>query len=122
MTPATRAEICAVAVAELFRGDGEVLASCFGSVPAVGARLAALSFEPDLMLTDGIAFLRGDVPPVSGEPSGEPVVEGHMPFRSIFDLLWSGRRHVVMMATQIDRYGNQNFCCIGFNHLWFNHA
>ena len=36
-----------------------------------------------------------------------------MPFRSVFDLLWNGRRHVVMMASQIDRFGNQNFACIG---------
>ena len=36
-----------------------------------------------------------------------------MPFRTVFDLLWSGRRHVVMIASQIDRYGNQNFACIG---------
>ena len=36
-----------------------------------------------------------------------------MPFRSVFDLLWSGRRHVIMTASQIDRYGNHNFACIG---------
>ncbi len=112
MSGPTRAEICAVAVAEAFRGDGEVLASSFGTVPAVGARLAKLTFEPDLMLTDGIAFLRDDVPPVSGE-AGEAIVEGWLPFRSVFDLLWSGRRHVVMIASQIDRHGNHNFACIG---------
>ncbi len=112
MSGPTRAEVCAVAVAEAFRGDGEVLASSFGTVPAVGARLAKLTFEPDLMLTDGIAFLRDDVPPVSGE-AGEAIVEGWLPFRSVFDLLWSGRRHVVMIASQIDRHGNHNFACIG---------
>ena len=110
---ASRAEVCAVALAEVFRGDGEVLASCFGSVPTLGARLARLTFEPDLMLTDGVAFLRADTPPVSGEPREEPVVEGWLPFRSVFDLLWSGRRHVVMVASQIDRHGNHNFACIG---------
>ena len=31
-----------------------------------------------------------------------------MPYRRVFDVLWSGRRHVMMMATQMDRYGNQN--------------
>ena len=40
MSDATRAEICSVAVAVAFRGDGEILVSCFGSVPAVGARVA----------------------------------------------------------------------------------
>jgi acyl CoA:acetate/3-ketoacid CoA transferase beta subunit len=113
VTPATRAEVCVVAVAEAFRGDGEVLASSFGTIPAIGARLARMTFEPDLMMTDGIASLVADVPPVSGPPNGEPVVEGWLPFRRVFDLLWSGRRHVVMVASQIDRYGNHNFACIG---------
>lgn len=111
---ASRAEVCAVAVAECFRGDGEVLASCFGTVPAIGARLARLTFEPDLMMTDGVASLVADVLPVSGPGArAEPVVEGWLPFRAVFDLLWSGRRHVVMIASQIDRFGNHNFACIG---------
>jgi hypothetical protein len=63
---ATRAEICAVATAECFRGDGEILASCIGTVPAIGARLARLTFAPDLMMTDGIASLVADVMPVIG--------------------------------------------------------
>ena len=112
MSDATRAEVCAVAVADNFRGDGEILASSFGTVPAIGARLAKLSFEPDLMITDGIASIADNVLPVSG-PAVDTVVEGWMPFRTVFDLLWSGRRHVVMIASQIDRYGNQNFACIG---------
>jgi acyl CoA:acetate/3-ketoacid CoA transferase beta subunit len=111
--PATRAEVCAVAVAEAFRGDGEILASCFGSVPALGARLARSSFAPDLLMTDGIAHLVADVLPLSGKAPAEPVIEGWLPFRAVFDLLWSGRRHVVMVASQIDRFGNHNFACIG---------
>ncbi|MCL4685200.1 CoA-transferase [Myxococcota bacterium] len=111
---ATRAEVCAVALAECFRGDGEILASCFGTVPAIGARLARLSFAPDLLMTDGIASLVADVLPVSGEHAAdEPIVEGWLPFRGVFDLLWSGRRHVIMIASQIDRFGNHNFACIG---------
>lgn len=113
MSDATRAEVCAVAVAEAFRGDGERLASAFGAVPAIGVRLAKLTFEPDLLMTDGVAYLRADVPPVTGEATGEPIVEGWLPFRRVFDLLWNGRRHVIMTATQIDRYGNHNFACIG---------
>jgi acyl CoA:acetate/3-ketoacid CoA transferase beta subunit len=31
----------------------------------------------------------------------------------MFDVVWSGRRHVMMGASQMDRYGNQNFACIG---------
>jgi acyl CoA:acetate/3-ketoacid CoA transferase beta subunit len=113
VSAATRAEVCAVAVAELFRGDGEILASSFGTVPAIGARLAKRTFAPDLLMTDGIAFAVETPPPVSGGAAEEPVVEGWLPFRSVFDLLWSGRRHVVMIASQIDRFGNHNFACIG---------
>ncbi len=113
MNDFTAAEACAVAVAEVFRGDGEILVSSFGTVPAIGARLARLTFEPDLMMTDGIAHLLAEVQPVSGDVDPDPAIEGWMPFRRVFDTLWSGRRHVVMMASQIDRYGNQNFACIG---------
>jgi acyl CoA:acetate/3-ketoacid CoA transferase beta subunit len=119
MNGTTRAEVCAVAMADAFRGDGEILVSCFGTIPAIGARLARLTFAPDLLLTDGIAHLLENVQPVSAKPSGssgsngDAIVEGWLPFRSVFDLLWSGRRHVVMMASQIDRFGNHNFACIG---------
>ena len=109
---ATRAEICATAVADGFRGDGEILVSCFGTMPSMGARLAKLTFEPELLLTDGIASLVENVLPVSGKAPAA-VIESWVPFRSIFDLLWGGRRHVMMMASQIDRFGNQNFACIG---------
>ena len=56
-TGVTRAEYCAIACAEVFRGDGEVMASAFGTAPALGARLARLTFAPDLVLTDGDAAL-----------------------------------------------------------------
>ena len=36
-----------------------------------------------------------------------------MPYRSVFDVVWSGRRHIMMMASQIDRTGNQNISAIG---------
>ena len=36
-----------------------------------------------------------------------------MNYRRVFDTLWSGRRHVMMGATQVDRYGNQNIAAIG---------
>lgn len=121
MTPeATRAEVCAVACAEVWRGDGEVLASAFGTAPAIGARLARATFEPDLVLSDGEAYLLAGVPAVgvTYEPGGalSPTgagVEGWLPFRRVFDLLWSGRRHVMMAPTQVDRFGNQNISCIG---------
>lgn len=108
----TRAEICAVACAEVWRGDGEIIASPFGTIPSIGARLARLTFEPDLVLTDGEAALMVNTPAVSAGRD-EMVLEAPMPYRRIFDVVWSGRRHVMMMATQVDRDGNQNISCIG---------
>jgi acyl CoA:acetate/3-ketoacid CoA transferase beta subunit len=100
---AARHEICAVALADAFRGDGEILASGIGVLPSIAARLARATFAPDLMLTDGVATLV--------EADGTP--SGWMPYRAIFDLVWSGRRHVIMGASQIDRFGNQNIAAIG---------
>jgi acyl CoA:acetate/3-ketoacid CoA transferase beta subunit len=110
--PASVAEICVVACAEAWRGDGEVMASPFGTIPALGARLARLTFSPDLVLTDGEAALMANTPAVSGERE-QPVAEAWMPFRRVFDTLWGGRRHIMMMASQVDRYGNQNLSAIG---------
>jgi acyl CoA:acetate/3-ketoacid CoA transferase beta subunit len=31
----------------------------------------------------------------------------------MFDVVWGGRRHVMMGATQVDRYGNQNIGALG---------
>ena len=108
----TRAEICAVACAEVFRGNGELLASPFGMIPSLGARLARRTFEPDLVLTDGEAALMVNTPSLSAVRD-ELVAEAWMPYRRVFDLLWSGRRHIMMMASQVDRYGNQNLSAIG---------
>jgi acyl CoA:acetate/3-ketoacid CoA transferase beta subunit len=106
----TRAEVAAVACAELFRGDGEIVVSPMGFLPALGARLARLTFEPDLLMSDGEAFLLANA---SGE---QPVVEGWQPFRKMLDtVVPRGKRHVVMGANQIDRHGNQNISAIG-NH------
>jgi acyl CoA:acetate/3-ketoacid CoA transferase beta subunit len=91
------------ACADLFAEDGEVLASPMGLIPSLGARLARLTSAPELLLSDGEATLLG--------PDGEP--EGWLPFRQVFDVVAHGRRHVVMGANQVDRYGNQNISCIG---------
>ena len=105
-------ELCVVACAEAWRGDGEILASPIGTLPAVAARLAKATFAPDLLLTDGeAALVKGPLTLQTTE--SERIVEGWMPYRGIFDLVWSGRRHVMMGASQIDRFGNQNISCIG---------
>ena len=109
----TRAEICVIACAEAFRGDGEVFASPIGTIPTIGIRLAASTFEPDLVITDGDALAVAEPIPVGATADHPKVVESWMPFGHFFPVVWSGRRHVMMGATQIDRYGNQNIACIG---------
>ncbi|NUR92407.1 MAG: CoA-transferase [Nonomuraea sp.] len=108
---AGRADVCAVACAEAFRGDGEVLAAGIGgAITVLGARLARLTFEPELLTHDGVCLLTGDVPPLGGTPE---VVEGWLPFRDHLWLVLHGRRHVMLGASQIDRYGNTNISAIG---------
>lgn len=109
-TTASRAEYCVVACAEAWRDAGEVLASPMGTIPMIGARLAKLTCSPDLLLTDGEALLIGDVPAVGAKAE---VVEGWLPYRQHLALVATGRRHVMMGASQLDRYGNQNISCIG---------
>ena len=103
MTGATRAEVCVVACAEAWRGDGAILASPMGRIPSLGARLARLTFAPDLLVSDGEAYLLGP----------DETVEGWLPYRAVFTMAAAGRRHVMMGASQIDRFGNQNISCIG---------
>jgi acyl CoA:acetate/3-ketoacid CoA transferase beta subunit len=110
MPDATRADVCVVALAETFRGDGEIFASGMGTVPMLGARLARASFEPDLLVSDGEAFFVANDLAIGGT---DKLVEGWIPFRSVFDTLWAGRRHVIMGASQVDRHGNQNIANIG---------
>lgn len=109
MSDATRAEVCAVACAELFRDAGEIMASPMTTVVQIGARLARLTFSPDIVITDGEARMLADTPAI-GAPFA---VEGWMPFNRVFETLAWGRRHVVMGANQIDRYGNQNLSAFG---------
>jgi acyl CoA:acetate/3-ketoacid CoA transferase beta subunit len=106
----TRADICVLACAEAWRGDGEIFASGMGTIPMLAARLARASFEPDLLVSDGEAFFVSEDLPLGGAAE---VIEGWIPFRSVFDTLWAGRRHVMMGASQVDRSGNQNIACIG---------
>ncbi|HYB37725.1 MAG TPA: CoA-transferase [Mycobacterium sp.] len=105
----TRAEVCVVACAELFRDAGEILISPMTTVASIGARLARLTFSPEILLTDGEAQLLADTPALG--TSG--AVEGWMPFGRVFETLAWGCRHVVMGANQVDRYGNQNISAFG---------
>lgn len=99
------------AVAECFRGDGEILANPIGTIPMVGGRLARATFEPELLMTDGEASLVTN--DAAFDFSGGKVVEAYNPYRAMFDMVWSGRRHVIMSGSQLDPYGNHNFAAIG---------
>ncbi|HEX5287534.1 MAG TPA: CoA-transferase, partial [Streptosporangiaceae bacterium] len=100
---ASLAEICVAACAEAWRGDGAILASPMGLIPSLGAWLARLTFAPELLVTDGEAMLL----------TADDAVEGWLPYRDVLRLVATGRRHMMMGAAQLDRYGNQNISCIG---------
>ena len=73
-----------VACAEAWRGDGAILASPMGLIPTLGARLAQLTFAPDLLLTDGEAAAG-----TGGAGGTGRVIEGWLPYRAVFT--WSPR-------------------------------
>jgi acyl CoA:acetate/3-ketoacid CoA transferase beta subunit len=110
---ADRAEACVIACAEAFRGDGEILAAPIGLVPTIAVRLARHTFEPLLLVTDGEAHIVEGTWPV-GTPAPGPV-ESWLPYRTVFDVVWRGDRHVMMTPSQIDAHGNANISAIG-NH------
>ena len=117
----TRAEVCVVAMAECFRGDGEMLCNPIGTISMIGGRLARETFEPHLVMTDGFATFTSSVLAPGTNPYSfddgriqlNEVVEAWNPYSQMFTTLWNGKRHVVMGGSQIDQYGNQNFACIG---------
>ena len=86
--PPTRAEVCAVALAECFRGNGEILANPIGTLPTIGGRLAKATFEPALVVTDGEALLVENILPV-GVDAPDKVVAGWNPYRTMFDVVLS---------------------------------
>ena len=50
-------------------------------IPSLGARLARLTFAPDLLLTDGEAYLVDE----------DGQVEGWLPYARVFTMLAAGR-------------------------------
>jgi acyl CoA:acetate/3-ketoacid CoA transferase beta subunit len=110
MSAPTRADVCAAAIADAFAEDGELFASPMGMLPMLGVRLAKLTSNPDLVISDGESLFLAGVPPLFAKGD---VVEGWIPFRKVFDVVAHGKRHVMMGATQVDREGNQNISAIG---------
>jgi acyl CoA:acetate/3-ketoacid CoA transferase beta subunit len=107
---ATRADVCAAAIADAFADDGEIFASPMGLLPMLGVRLCRLTQNPDLVISDGESLFLASPPPLFARGD---VVEGWIPFRRVFDVVAHGKRHVMMGATQVDRHGNQNISAIG---------
>lgn len=109
----TLAELLICACADVWRDEGEVLATGIGIIPRLAQGLAKLTHTPELMITDGEAYLTEE-PVVIGAKSHEGrSYEGYMPYARVFDLLWHGRRHALVGPVQIDRWGQANISCIG---------
>ena len=61
-TAVSRAEVCAAAIADAFKDDGEIFASPMGLLPMLGVRLAKLTSNPDLVISDGESLFLGGAP------------------------------------------------------------
>ena len=107
------AELCISAAAEAFRGDGERLITSIGLVPRLAASLAKSTFEPDLMMTEGEAFLVSEPVPVGPRGDYRPKIEGKMNYERVFDIIQKGLRHAMVTPVQVDRFGQMNISVIG---------
>jgi glutaconate CoA-transferase, subunit B len=113
----TLAELCIVACSEAFRGNGEVVATGVGPVPRLAAGLAKLTHTPELMMTDGEAYLVEDPVPLGPRNYDNRKAAGYLPFSRFFDAaVWTGRRHAMVTPTQIDRFGQINLSQLGGTH------
>lgn len=108
MTP-TLGDICAVACAEQFRGDGEIVASGFSAMAAIAIRFARATFSPALLVARDSYFDGEDGPGEGPVRDAESVCT----FADMLTIAFSGRRHVLMGANQLDRFGNQNISNLG---------
>ncbi len=109
----TLAELLICACADVWKDEGEVLATGIGIIPRIAQGLAKLTNSPGLMITDGEAYLTEE-PVVIGAKNHEGrAYGGYMPYSRVFDLLWHGRRHALVGPVQVDRWGQANIACIG---------
>jgi len=117
MSDPTLAELCIVACSEAFRGNGEIVATGVGPVPRLAASLAKLTHSPELMMTDGEAYLVEQPVPIGPRGYEDRAKAGWLPFSRFFDsAVWTGRRHAMVTPTQIDRYGQINLSQLGGTH------
>lgn len=107
------AELVICAAAEAWRGEGEVLATGIGPLPRIAAGLAKLTFAPQIMMTDGEAYLVEEPVPLGPRGDYKPKFSGWMPYGRVFDNVWSGRRHAMVTPVQVDRWGQGNIAALG---------
>jgi glutaconate CoA-transferase subunit B len=108
------AELLIVACSEVFRGNGEIVATGIGPLPRLGASLAKTTHTPELMMTDGEAYLVEDPVPIGPRDYDARKPAGYLPFSRFFDsAVWTGRRHALVSPIQIDRFGQMNLSYIG---------
>jgi glutaconate CoA-transferase subunit B len=117
MTDVTLAELCIVACSEAFRNNGEIVATGVGPVPRLAAGLAKLTHSPELMMTDGEAYLVEQPVPLGPRGYDDRKKAGYLPFSRFFRCaVWTGRRHAMVTPTQIDRFGQINLSQLGGTH------
>ena len=107
------AELCICAAAEAFRGEGETMITSIGLVPRLAASLAKSTFAPDLMMTEGEAYLVSEPVPVGPRCGYRPKIEGLMTYERVFDIIYRGMRHAMVTPVQVDCYGQMNISVIG---------
>src|SRR5690349_17108414 len=108
----TLAELLICQCANVWRNDGEVLATGIGVIPRIAQGLAKLTHNPDLMITDGEAYLVDDLVVLGAKNHEGRTYGGWMPYSRVFDTLWHGRRHALVGPVQVDRWGQANISCI----------
>ena len=110
----TLCEQLIVAASEAWRGNGELVATGIGPAPRLAAGLAKLTHTPELMMTDGEAYLVEDPVPLGPRGYDDRKAAGYLPFSRFFDAaVWSGKRHAMVTPSQIDRFGQTNISYLG---------
>ena len=106
--------ICAAA--QIWKDDGEVLATGIGIVPRLAASLCMVSINTDLMMTDSEAWIVQEPVPIGPRGGYQIKRESHMGFARIFDNVWGGKRHAMVGPTQVDRFGQGNISMVGSDY------
>ena len=109
----TLAELMICAAAEIWRDDGEILATPIGVLPRLAASLCATTLNADLMITDGENTLVAEPVPLGPRGDYRPKADSWMGYAQVFDFVWSGKRHALIGPAQVDRFGQANISCIG---------